>query len=210
MARTRIKICGVRDVETALVAAECGADAVGLVFAPGSRRRVEPEDAWAIASSLPPFVARVGLFVDATAEQCHAIMEQCPCDLVQLHGDESVETARAYGLRAIKALRFDPATIQSEFRTWEDVAEIDALLIDGGSGGQGVSLDWKALADVQHSCVHPIVLAGGLTPENVGEAIAILRPWAVDVSSGVEREPGVKDPALISAFCEAVRQADSA
>lgn len=209
MARTRIKICGVRDVETALVAAECGADAVGLVFAPNSRRRLDPDEAWAVATVLPPFVTRVALFVDAPLEVCFEALERCPCDVVQWHGRESPDAARESGLRIIKALRFNPATIESEFATWQSVSEVEALLIDGGAGGEGTSLDWRALARVQEPCVHPIILAGGLTPENVGEAISIVRPWAVDVSSGVEREPGVKDEALIAAFCESVRRADA-
>jgi phosphoribosylanthranilate isomerase len=207
MARTRIKICGIRDVETALVAAECGADAVGLVFVPGSVRRVEPEAAWEIACALPPFVAKVGLFVDAGSSRYHEVMERCPCDYGQLHGSESVEEVLECGPRVIKAVRFDPATIEAEFEKWNEVAEVEALLIDGGAGGEGKALDWAALARVQDACVHPIILAGGLTPQNVGEAIRVVRPWAVDVSSGVESSRGVKDAGLIEAFCEAVRAA---
>lgn len=209
MGRTRIKICGVRDVETALIAAECGADAVGLVFAPSSVRRIEPEAAWEIACSLPPFVAKVGLFVDAGAGRFHELFERCPCDFAQLHGTESVEEVRECGPRVIKAVQFDAATIEAEFEKWNDVEEVEALLIDGGAGGEGKVLDWAALAHMQDVCVHPIILAGGLTPENVGEAIRAVRPWAVDVSSGVERSRGVKEAGLIEAFCEAVRAADA-
>ncbi|MBL8746160.1 MAG: phosphoribosylanthranilate isomerase [Phycisphaerae bacterium] len=208
MARTRIKVCGVRDTETALVASECGADAIGLVFAEGSVRRVEPEAAWEIACVVPPFVAKVGLFVDAGAERYHEVMERCPCDYGQLHGGEGVDEVRECGPRIIKAVRFDESTIGDEIRKWNEVAEVEALLIDGGAGGEGRSFDWRALARVQDECVHPIILAGGLTAENVGEAIRIVRPWAVDVSSGVERERGIKDARLIEAFCDAVRAAD--
>jgi phosphoribosylanthranilate isomerase len=209
MARTRIKICGVRDVETALIAAECGADAVGLVFAPSSVRRIDPGWAWEIACALPPFVAKVGLFVDAGASRYHEVMERCPCDYGQLHGSESVGEVRECGPRVIKAVLFDAATIEAEFEKWNGVAEVEALLVDGGAGGEGRALDWAALARVREACEHPIILAGGLTAENVGEAIRVVRPWAVDVSSGVESSRGVKDAALIEAFCEAVRAADA-
>jgi phosphoribosylanthranilate isomerase len=210
MGRTRIKICGIRDVETGLMAAEHGADAIGLVFVKLSPRYVEPEVAWEIASFLPPFVTSVGLFVNAKPKDIEAVREVCPFDLVQLHGQESEPTVRACGPNAIKAIKFDPATIEADFHKWNQVDQIDGLLIDGSAGGEGVALDWLALANVTEQSEHPIILAGGLTPENVGEAIRIVRPWAVDVSSGVESEKGVKDAGLIAAFCEAVREADEA
>lgn len=206
--RTRIKICGVRDPETALIAAECGADAVGLVFAEGSPRRVTPDEAWAVASVLPPFVMTVGLFVDADPSAIIEVGERCPFDYVQLHGSESESDARECGCRIIKAIRFEAATIEADFARWNEVDEVRALLIDGGAGGEGRTLDWEALARVKELCAHPIILAGGLKPENVAEAIRIVRPWGVDVSSGVERARGKKDPRLIAAFCEAVRAAD--
>ncbi len=208
MPRTRIKICGVRDAETAMVAAECGADAVGFVFAESSVRRIDPDEAWEIALALPPFVAKVGLFVDPNPKEYSAIKERCPFDYGQLHGSESEETVRGCGPWIIKAVRFNPTTIEAEFRRWSAVDEVEALLIDGGSGGEGKTLDWKALARVKDGCDHPIILAGGLTPGNVGDAVRIVRPWAVDVSSGVESARGVKDAALIAAFCGAVREAD--
>lgn len=208
MARTRIKVCGVRDVETALIAAECGADAVGLVFVEKSLRRITLDQAWEIGALLPPFVAKVGLFVNPTAEEVAAARESCPLNYVQLHGDESEEFARACGPGVIKAVRFDAATIEREFARWNEVGEVDALLIDGGAGGEGVALDWGALARVRDQCDHPIILAGGLTAGNVGEAIRTVRPWAVDVSSGVERPRGTKDARMIEEFCEAVRGAD--
>jgi len=209
MARTRIKICGVKDVDTALFAAESGADAVGLVFATLSPRYVEPQVAWEIASFLPPFVTSVGLFVNPKPKDVEATREDCPFDLVQLHGQESEPTVRACGPSVIKAIKFDPATIEADFHKWNQVDAIDGLLIDGSAGGEGVALDWEALAKVTEQSEHPIILAGGLTPENVGEAIRVVRPWAVDVSSGVESERGVKDLDLIAAFCEAVRKADA-
>ncbi len=208
MMRTRIKICGVRDAETALVAAECGADAVGLVFVAGSPRHVGLGAAWEIVECLPPFVASVGLFKDVGVDGYLDARAECPFTTGQLHGNEDEATVSACGPDLIKAIRFDPATIDEELRRWSRVAELDAVLVDGGPGGTGEMVDWDQLAAAAGSCDHPIILAGGLTPENVGEAIRVVRPWAVDVSSGVERERGVKDAGLIRAFCEAVRDAD--
>lgn len=210
MERTRIKICGIRDPETALYAADCGADAIGLVFARHSPRFITPERAWEITSYLPPFVSSVGLFVNAKPQDVLAAREECPFDFVQLHGEESEQAVRECAPMVIKAIRFDPATIEAELHRWSQVAEIEAILIDGSAGGEGQTLDWQALAAVQQASDHPIILAGGLTPDNVGEAIRLIQPWAVDVSSGVESARGVKDPELIAEFCRAVRDADAA
>lgn len=210
MPRTRVKVCGVRDEETALCAAECGADAVGLVFVKSSPRFVTPERAWEIASYLPPFVSTVGLFVNATRKEIEAVREMCPFDFPQLHGQEAEPVVRDCGPMVIKAVRFDAATIEAELRRWSRFSEVDAVLVDGSAGGEGEAFDWNILAGLRDACDHPIILAGGLTPENVEEAISIVRPWAVDVSSGVEKEKGVKDPRLIAAFCDAVRRSDAA
>ncbi|MDX2115746.1 MAG: phosphoribosylanthranilate isomerase [Planctomycetota bacterium] len=208
MGRTRIKVCGVRDPETAVAAVESGADAIGLVFEPSSPRYVEPEEAWEIASFLPPFVTKVGLLVNPTPEEFMRVKEQCPFDYGQLHGSESEDVVRACGPWIIKAVRFSEATIEAELRRWSEVDEIDALLIDGSAGGMGETFDWSLLARVAHLSDHPLILAGGLTPENVGEAIRVVKPYAVDVSSGVESARGVKDPSRVAAFCEAVRRAE--
>lgn len=208
MPRTRIKICGVRDADTALAAAECGADAIGLVFVKTSPRYVGPAAAWDIAAYLPPFVSSVGLFMNTKPDEIEKVRELCPFDLVQLHGQEPEPTVRALGSGVIKAVRFDAATIEADLMKWSRLTEVEAVLVDGSAGGEGEAFDWEALAKVTDSCAHPIILAGGLTPQNVGDAIRIVRPWAVDVSSGVEREKGVKDIELIAEFCEAVRLAD--
>ncbi len=208
MPRTRIKICGIRDEDAALAAAESGADAIGFMFVKTSPRYIDPDEAWNIACYLPPFITKVGVFANAKFEDYEAVREICPFDFGQLHGNEAEPTVRDCGPEVIKAIRFDPATIEAELLRWSRLDEIDALLIDGSAGGEGIAVDWKALADVADSCAHPIILAGGLTPDNVAQAIKTVRPWAVDVSSGVERERGIKDPALIAAFCEAVRRAD--
>lgn len=212
--RTRVKICGVRTPDDALAAVDAGADAVGLVFHADSPRAIEPADAWAILAALPPLVSSVGLFVDATLDEFCEVEEVCPTDYSQLHGSEGVELVRQCGPRVIKAVRFDPATIRQELTLWDDVEEVDAILVDGSAGGRGVAFDWSALADAVRgpgtpTVRKPLILAGGLTPANVGAAIRAVRPFAVDVSSGVERERGVKDHGLIRTFCAAVRQADA-
>ncbi len=209
MQRTRVKICGITDEESALVAAECGADALGFVFFKGSPRYIEPERAWEVMSLLPPFVHTVGLFVNPKPEQVDQVRQGCPFDMTQLHGNEPEPVVRACMPPLIKAVKFDPATIEHELRKWSLVEELAAVLVDGSAGGEGVAFDWSALASVKDACEHPLIIAGGLTPDNVGEAIRVFRPWAVDVSSGVERERAVKDPERIAAFCEAVRRADA-
>jgi phosphoribosylanthranilate isomerase len=208
MQRTRIKVCGITNETDALIAAECGADALGFVFFKGSPRYIEPEKAWEAASALPPFVQTVGLFVNAKAETIDETRELFPFDITQLHGNEPEPVVRECMPPVIKAVKFDPATIEADLAKWSLVEEICAVLIDGSSGGEGITFDWSALAKVRDACEHPIIIAGGLTPENVGEAIRAVRPWAVDVSSGVEREKGVKDAGLIAKFCDAVRRAD--
>lgn len=210
MPRTRIKICGIRDEDALFAAAESGADAVGFVFHPHSKRYIEPERAWALVGRIPPLVASVGLFVDPTLEKFMEIEEDCPTTYAQFHGDEDPELVRQCGPGLIKAVRFDAATIGAQLARWGAIDEVDAILVDGSSGGLGQTLDWNALARHTDDLAKPLILAGGLTAANVGEAIRIVRPYAVDVSSGVEREPGVKDPELIEEFCRAVRAADRA
>jgi len=209
-ARTRIKVCGLRDYDMAMAALNAGADSLGFVFVKDSPRHIEPEEAWAIVRALPPMHTTVGLTVNASVEAYSKIERACPTDYGQLHGDESVDVVKACGPRVIKAIVFDPQRIEEELRKWEAVAEVDAILIDGSAGGMGEAFDWSALASAASACEKPIILAGGLNAENVGDAIRTVRPWAVDVSSGVERERGVKDAAMIRAFCAAVREADAA
>lgn len=210
MHRTRIKICGIKDSDHALAAAEAGADAVGFMFYRESPRFVEPEDARSIMDTLPPMVSTVGVFVNPSIEKFCDCEELCPTNYVQLHGTESQEMVRQCGPWLIRAVRYDAATIKTELATWDAIDEVDAILVDGSLGGQGVALDWNGLAEATAGVKTPIFLAGGLTPENVGEAIRVVRPYGVDVSSGVEVERGVKDAGLIRAFCEAVRDADRA
>jgi phosphoribosylanthranilate isomerase len=211
MGRTRIKICGVRDLDGALAAVEAGADALGFNFIGSSPRLVTPAQALEIARFLPPFVTKVALFAAPTLDELLDVGEVFPFDVLQLHGDEDeagVRACRELGLPILKAVRFHADTIERELERWGRVGEIDALLVDGSTGGKGARFDWSALARVQDRSAHPIVVAGGLNPSNVGVAVRELAPYAVDVSSGVEREKAVKDPDLMDAFCRAVRQAD--
>ena len=196
---TRVKICGVTSRTIAEVAVEAGADAVGFVFVPGSPRYVPSGIAESIRAGLPASVAAVGVFQNQSRRE----IEQWGGEWVQLHGDEDEEAARLPG-SVIKALRFDVETI----RRWNRCDLVAALLIEGEEGGSGRDFDHEALAGLMPEIDKPVMLAGGLTADNVAEAIARVRPYAVDVSSGVESTRGKKDPQLIREFCEAVREAD--
>lgn len=208
--RTRVKICGVTTPAHAGAAAEAGADAIGLVFAPGSPRRLEPGAAAEILFGLPPMVTAVGLMVDPTIDEFLATERACPTHLTQLHGSEPVRLVQQCGPGVIKSVRFDAETIDEQLARWDEVEEVDAILVDGSPGGRGTPFDWVSLRGAldRVGVTTPIIVAGGLTPENVGEVIRAVRPFGVDVSSGVEVERGVKDPDLIHAFCQAVREAD--
>jgi phosphoribosylanthranilate isomerase len=208
MPRTRIKICGIRDAEMARVAADAGADAVGFVFVQTSPRYIEPGQAWKIIGTLPPLVSSVGVFVNASLDTFSDIEELCPATYSQLQGSEPERLVKECGPGVIKAVRFDESTIRQELERWGAIEEVDAVLIDGSAGGEGAAFDWSRLREPMQGIGKPVFLAGGLTPANVGEAIRAAGPYAVDVSSGVEREKGVKDPALIEAFCRAVQAAD--
>lgn len=208
MPRTRIKICGVKDIDTAFAAVEAGADAIGFIFVRSSPRYVEPDAAAEIMASLPPFVSTVGVFMNMGVENFSDIEEVCPTTFTQLHGDEDAELIAACA-PVIKGVRFAPGSIGQDLTRFEADDNVESILIDGPSPGAGVPFRWSDLEPHLAAVSKPIFLAGGLSPENVGEAIAELRPYAVDVSSGVERERGIKDHALIRRFCEAVRRADA-
>lgn len=213
MSRTRIKICGIKDPETALAAVDAGADAIGLVFVEQSPRCVTIEQATAVTQALPDTVVSVGLFVDCPAQTMRQIMQSVGLDVAQLHGHESIDDMDdLIGYPAWKALPFDEH-FQQVASTWDHDPRVEALLVDTPptgqlTGGSGIAFDWAGLAAVKEHLAKPIILAGGLTPDNVSEAIRTARPYAVDVSSGVESSRGVKDVGLIKAFCEAVRAAD--
>lgn len=205
--RTRVKICGITRVEDARAAVAAGADALGLVFHADSPRHIEPEAARAVAAAVPAFVTLVGLFVDPAPEQVRQALSAVPLDLLQFHGQEPAQQCRAYGRRYIKALRMVPGLdVDAAARVYPDAA---GLLLDayrpGVAGGSGETFDWTR---VPRDLPLPLILAGGLTPDNVGDAVRTLRPYAVDVSSGVERAKGIKDATLIEAFMRRVAEAD--
>ena len=209
MSRTRIKICGITRPEDARAAVHGGADALGLVFYPKSPRAVSLEQAREIAAVVPPFVTLVGLFVDEPAEQVKQVLEAVPLGLLQFHGDEQPAYCQQFSRPWIKALRVQPDTdIAAACRLY---SAAQGLLLDawqeGVPGGTGKTFDWS-LARPDLSM--PVVLAGGLNPANVGSAIARVRPVAVDVSGGVELEPGIKNAQAIKQFVAAVTAADEA
>jgi phosphoribosylanthranilate isomerase len=205
--RTRIKICGITSVDDALRCAEAGADAVGLVFYPPSPRNVTLERAAEIARALPPFVPAVALFVDPTPSEVEAVLERCPVGALQFHGDEPPELCERFGRPYLKALRVRrQVDLLESLRPYEAASGwlLDAFH-EGAYGGTGTVFDWDL---VPSGLPRPVVLSGGLTPENVAEAVCRVRPWAVDVSSGVEAAKGIKDPARVAAFIAGVRNAD--
>ena len=202
--RTRIKICGITRIEDALAAAQAGADAIGLVFDPKSPRCVDAKQAAAIARALPPYITVVGLFVDATPQSIHDVLNRVNLDLLQFHGAETPEYCRAFSKPYVKAIRMSPdVDLHAEERRFPEAA---GLLLDtfspAASGGTGEAFDWSR---VPQDLKKPVILAGGLTPGNVAAAIRRVRPYAVDVSSGVESAKGIKDVKKIAAFVETAR-----
>ena len=206
MSVVRSKICGITRVEDALAAVEAGADAIGLVFYAKSPRAVTVQQARSIINALPPFVTTVGLFVDASRCELGEILDAVPLDLLQFHGDESPENCEGYHRPYIKALRVKPGDdIAAQVALYKNAS---GVLLDtyvpGIPGGTGEAFDWSL---VPEGLSKPIILAGGLTAENVAQAIARVRPYAVDVSGGVEAAKGIKDAQKIRAFMQAVRAA---
>lgn len=211
MGRCRVKICGITSVEDALMVAEAGADAIGLVFYPPSKRYVTLEVARAISQALPPFVARVGLFVDSSAAEVDAILEQVALDVLQFHGSESPAYCRSFKRTYIKAVGMKGLAAAGGFRAYVDpYQDAQAILVDshapGAAGGTGETFDWQA---VPKDYAKPIILAGGLQADNVAEAIRITGAYAVDVSSGVESQAGIKSAVKVHQFMQACwRSAD--
>ncbi len=205
---TRVKICGITRPQDGLAAAAAGAHAIGLVFHPASSRYVTVQQACAIVAVLPPLVSVVGLFVDAAEGVIRGVLAQVALDLLQFHGGEPPQDCRRYGRRYLKALHVQPGVdLTAAAAPYSDAA---GLLLDafvpGTPGGSGQTFDW---AVVPAGLPRPLMLAGGLDAGNVAAAIGRVRPWAVDVSSGVETAPGIKDAARIGAFMQAVREGDS-
>ncbi len=204
METTRVKICGITSVADGLVAAEAGADMIGLMFYDGSPRHISLATAGEIARALPPFVLRVGVFVNPDEALVTRAIAECGLNLLQFHGDEPSDFCTQFGLMSVKALRVRDAEslgVLAQFQT-------DAFLLDAcspaGRGGTGETFNWD-LAVAARRFGKPIFLAGGLTPENVADAVKKVNPFAVDVSSGVESAPGKKDPAKVRAFIAAAK-----
>jgi len=210
----RVKICGITSGEDAALAVRVGADAIGMVFAP-SPRRVDPRTAEQIVSVLPPFAVSVGVFVDAPVDWVREVATGLRLGAVQLSGDESLEYVAALTpLRVIKAVRVvgpESLEVPSAWARGERPANLAAVLLDTGvagqHGGTGRSFDWSLAARLDRSggASLPMILAGGLRPDNVAEAVRAVRPYAVDVSSGVEVEPGRKDPEKVRRFVAEAR-----
>ncbi|MDX1655886.1 MAG: phosphoribosylanthranilate isomerase [Candidatus Competibacteraceae bacterium] len=208
MARTRIKVCGITRPEDGRAAAGLGVDAIGLVFYPKSSRLVDIPAALRIIEALPPFVTTVGLFLDAPGEEIQGLVEQVPLDILQFHGSETPDFCACFGRPYLKAVPMggmaDVADYARRFHTAQ------GLLLDshggGRSGGSGEVFDWNLIPP---GVTKPLILAGGLDPDNVAEAVAAFRPYGVDVSSGVESARGIKDPQRIAAFLRGVERGES-
>jgi len=203
---TKVKICGITSLEDALTAVEAGADALGFVFYAASARHIYPEQAVEIIRNIPPFVQTVGLFVNEEHAIVNATADQCGLDIIQLHGEESPRYCSSIRRRVIKALRVKDISVLDALQQYR----VSGYLLDTWSplahGGTGQTFNWAIAAEAVQKG-HRIILAGGLTPDNVAESIREVQPFGVDVSSGVESAPGSKDAAKIRRFVEQAKHA---
>ena len=212
-ARTRIKVCGITDMAEAKGAVAMGVDALGFIFTNKSPRKIEPEQAREIIRTLPPFVDAVGVFVNEAFDVVNDIMQYCKLTVVQLHGSESPQYCESISCRVLKTfcLGAGPADSETEPRYDSYYGLVSGYLLDtyhdGMAGGTGRSFDWSLVEKMRPP--GPVILAGGLQADNVGEAVRTVRPFAVDVNSGVESEPGRKDLEKLARFMEEVRKADA-
>lgn len=201
----KVKICGITSVSDALAAEAAGADALGFMFYPPSPRFISNADAREIMRELPPFIARVGVFVDSTEEQVRQTIAETGIDTLQFHGNETPEFCRRFGLKTFKAFRVRDA----ESLRATDAFATEAWLLDsyvaGQLGGTGARFNWELATEAAQR--HCVILAGGLTPENAAEAVRKVRPYGLDVSSGVESSPGRKDAAKVRGFIAAAKGA---
>ncbi len=209
--RTRVKICGITRCEDAQLVVDAGVDAIGLVFYEKSPRFVSIKFAAEISQIIPAFVSRVALFKDAEQQMIESVLEQVEIDLIQFHGSETADYCEQFNRPYIKAIGMKGAEHDVSFllANVEKYQSAKALLLDGHApgeaGGSGESFDWASIAAVTNATANkPIVLAGGLTPDNVKQAIDMVHPYAVDVSSGVECSPGIKDKDKVAAFMQQV------
>ncbi len=202
--RTRVKICGITNLADAKTAVAAGADALGFIFVPETPRYIEPTDAAAIISTLPPFITTVGVFRNAEHKVIKEIAAQCGITSVQLHGTESPEYCAQFSLPVIKVFELQK---ESDLKTLDDY-NVSACLVDKPKSIPTGTVNWELAQKAQH-LTRKLILAGGLTPENVAEAIRHVKPYAVDVASGVESEKRKKDSRKIKAFIKAVRETDA-
>lgn len=219
MQRVRVKIEGLRDPKTAMRIAQMGADAIGLVFAE-SPRWVSPEQARAVVDNLPPWVATVGVFVNADAATINRVVERTRISTVQLHGDEPPELVGQISVPCIKAFPVRDENWLGQVRSWLEACDarsnLAAVLLDAYNphvrGGSGQRFNWDMVADARAgnamAGIDPVILAGGLDSSCVSQAIDLVQPWAVDVASGVEKAPGVKDLRKVESFIRATREGD--
>ncbi len=205
---TKIKICGIKTIQDALAAMEAGADMLGFNFYPKSPRCIDVGTCRDIMSRMQRYrhILYVGVFVDAPTADIRATMRTCSLNLAQLHGDETPEMIQSLEGKAFKAFRGIPENVSGFAREEAPAFLVDAS-VKGAYGGTGVAADWRGAAELAKQ--YPILLAGGLTPENVVQAVRQVRPWGVDVASGVESIPGVKDAARMKAFVKVVRSSES-
>ena len=210
MTRTRIKVCGITREEDLAAAIAAGADALGFVFYAPSPRYVTPERAARLMVRVPAFITKVGLFVNETAEAVRAVVSTVPLDLLQFHGDEDAAYCSRFGKPWIKAARVRPGLDLLKYAAlFAGAPGVSGLLLDAhvdGYGGGGQTFDWSL---IPRSLPLPVILSGGLHPGNIAEAVRAVRPWAVDVSSGVEAARGIKDAQKITEFIAGVRDADA-
>ena len=203
---TRIKICGITNLDDGLEAIAAGVDALGFVFVPNTPRYITPSQAKLVIKQLPPFITNVGLFVDSEIDEIEDIVNHCKLDAVQLHGNESPEMCSQISLQTKVIKSFHVKKELQVLRNEIENYRVDAYLLDtfikGKAGGTGQTFDWR----IAEGLSQRIILAGGLTPDNIGTAIAQLQPYGVDVSSGVEKSPGKKDTNKIYSFVRQVRK----
>lgn len=201
----RVKICGITNVHDALAAADCGADAVGFVLYPSSPRYIDVKTVKNIISQLPPFVTTVGVFADTEEREIRSTVEECGLDVMQLQGDEPADFCRRLGGRVIKAIRIRDKFSLNRMIPYKVRAFVLDTYREGQLGGTGETFDWSLAVEAKK--FGKIILAGGLTPENIRQAIEQVRPYGVDVSSGVEERLGKKDHSKLKRFIETAKQA---
>ncbi|MFQ6043705.1 MAG: phosphoribosylanthranilate isomerase [Candidatus Poribacteria bacterium] len=200
---TKVKICGITNLDDAIAAVEFGADALGFVFVPNTPRYIEPAKAAEIIARLPPFLTTVGLFVNDSTERIKQVADQCKLNVIQLHGQESPDFCLRFNRKVIKAFRVKDRESLTALPEYTVSAYLLDTYVKGAMGGTGVTFDWRFASDAKKYGL--VILAGGLNPENVARAIQQARPYGVDVSSGIEAEPGKKDHNKLKDFIAAAK-----